>query len=208
MTMKRTLLSILLIGMVMAVGCISANYTPPVHTDKKQKYVTVVNAPYDEVWSQLIQYSGKTFFAIDNFEKESGLMTLSFGASNPQRYITGGDWEYKDLRAAKQVDFKGDYVKFFSKYNNAKLNGKMNIVVTKLTENKTKLRINARYIFTQRTRRGTLTWSFDTGSYDTLRLSNLQTTAGTDNTRTICPTYKAENKILQAVTSEFEEDKQ
>ena len=177
--------------------------TPPTKKDDVNKYITTINASFDEVWSKLIQYSGKTFFAIDNYEKDSGLITLSFGASRPERFITGGHWEYSDSRPAKQIDFSGDYVEYLSRYGNGNLNGKMNIVVTKLEKNKTKVRVNAKYIFTAQFVNRNLTWSFETGNCDTLKLTNIESTAGTGAMRSMCPTYNVEDTIINVLNEEF-----
>ena len=180
-------------------SCMTANYTKPTHKDTKEQYTLTVQKNFDTVWSQLIQYSASTFFAIDNYEKDSGLITLSFGASKPSEFITGGHW----VASSQAVNFDGDYVDYMSTYNNGTLNGKMNIVVTAVSETESSVTVNARYIFTTPTKRnqyavapGT-TWSFDTGNCNTSIVSN--PSSGTGNTRTICPTYKAERAIIDAI---------
>ena len=206
MKTNRLISSMLIIVMFTVIGCISGSYEPPTYKSSKEKYQTVINVPYDKVWSQLIQYTAQTFFAIDNYEKASGLITLSFGVSTPEKFITGGHWEYRDLRPAKQIDFSGDYVKFASMYNRGELSGRMNIVVTEMNKGKTKIRVNARYIFNTMVKSGRqLTWSFDTGGCDTIKLSNLVATPGTGNYRTICPTYKAENTIIETIENNIQE---
>ena len=41
------------------------NYKKPTHSNIGAHVITL-NQPYDKVWKNLIQYSGSTFFAIDN----------------------------------------------------------------------------------------------------------------------------------------------
>lgn len=206
MKKNRLFSLILFIVMLTAIGCVSASYELPTHKGSKEKYETIIYAPYDKVWSQLIQYAGQTFFAIDNYEKASGLITLSFGTSNPEKFITGGHWKYKDSRAAKQIDFSGDYVRFASMYNRGELSGRMNIVVSEMNKGKTKIRVNARYNFSTMSKSGRQrTWSFDTGSCDTVKLSNLESAPGTENYRKICPTYKAENTIIETIENNIQE---
>lgn len=180
-------------------SCMTASYTKPTHNNSKEKYSIKIQKNFDAVWKQLIQYSASTFFAIDNYEKDSGLITLSFGSAKPSDFITGGHWK----ASSSTINFDGDYVDYMSIHNNGKLSGKMNIVVTEISENESSIKVNARYIFTTPTQRsqyavvpGT-TWSFDTGNCNTSAVSN--PSSGTGNTRTICPKYKAENAIINAV---------
>jgi len=192
--------TIALIALILTLSsCMTANYTKPNHKDTKDNYSVTVHNDFDAVWKQLIQYSASTFFAIDNYEKDSGLITLSFGSSNPSDFITGGHWK----ASSPTINFDGDYVDYMAIHNNGSLSGKMNIVVTEISKNESAVKVNARYIFTTPTQRtqyavvpGT-TWSFDTGNCNTSVVSN--PSSGTGNTRTICPTYKAENAIINAV---------
>jgi len=179
---------------VLLLGCISAQYTAPkVKPVSPESYTRVINKSYDETWSALIQYAGGAFFSIDNFEKASGLLTLSFGSSRPSEFITGGQWEAKGT-----INFSGDYVDYLARYANGQLQGKMNIVVVQLEPNKTKVSVRARYIFTSNHPNiGTITWSFDSGGYDTQYIAGKA--AGTPDTRTLMPTYKAEKAILDAI---------
>jgi hypothetical protein len=192
--MKITKLLGICFSVLLIVGCISATYMKPNHVDKKENYVTIVQKDYDQVWKQLIEYSATTFFSIDNYEKDSGLITLSFGSSKPSEFITGGQWE-----TTGSVNFNGDYVDYLTIYRNGRLNGKMNIVISKISENETRVTVNARYIFStpssQQVR--SLVWSFDTGNCGKVRVAN--PAMGTEPFRTMCPTYKAEKAIINAV---------
>ena len=147
----------------------------------------------------MIQYSASTFFSIDNFEKESGLLTLTFGSSNPSQFITGGHWE----ATAINEHFSGDYVDFIDKYYKAELLGKINIVVTSIDETKTKVTVNVKYVFIATVYIGNKpdsdTYSFTSGNCATIAVK--KPISGTPPTRTICPTYKAENAILKAIDS-------
>jgi len=79
----------------------------------------------------------------------------------------------------------------------------MNIVVKKISENSSQVIINARYVyssdFTDTNGRSINndTWVFNTGECKEVFVSN--PTKGTPPSRTICPTYKAENAILNAL---------
>jgi hypothetical protein len=181
-------------------GCaMTASYVPPEHEGTKDKYSVNIQRDFDTVWKELIQYSASTFFAIDNYEKDSGLITLSFGAAKPSDFITGGQWK----ASSQQMKFDGDYVDYSSIYRKGALSGKMNIVVTSISDTESFVRVSARYVFTtpsastQYAVVPSHTWSFDTGNCSSIVVSNAA--SGTGNTRTICPTYKAENAIINAL---------
>lgn len=202
MKTNRLLISILIVALLSATGCavFSASYKAPSGTQQQDKYVKTINASYDKVWSTLIQYSAKTFFAIENYEKASGLITLSFGASNPVGFVTGGHVEYG---YAGGTTFSGDYVEYLTKFGEAELDGKLNIVVTKVSENKTKVSVNARYIFTGGVR-GNYRWVFDTGGCDTVTLGTPMP-RHTPYKRTVCPTYKVEDTIIRTLEKNIQE---
>jgi len=194
-------LSIFIFGLSSCVS-VKATYTPPLQEESHNKYSKIINKTYDEVWDALINYSASTFFGIENFEKESGLLTLSFGASSPQDYITGGYWKTDIVYGVNELHFEGDYVEYISLYQNGSLSGKMNIVVKKINDNSTQVIVNARYVFSSNVidvngRNHSDTWSFNTGGCKEVVITNA--TVGTPPTRTICPTYKAENAILSAL---------
>lgn len=198
------LLTIFVLTTILFQGCVSvsAAYTPPIEENTLNKYSKIIDKNFDEVWESLINYSASTFFGIENFEKESGLLTLSFGASNPEEFITGGYWETDVGYGRNQFHFEGDYVEYLSVYQNGTLNGKMNIFVKKINESSSQVVINARYVFSSggvdangRTYKNI--WSFNTGSCQEIRVLN--SVQGLPPTRKLCPTYKVENAILRAL---------
>jgi hypothetical protein len=122
--------------------------------------------PFDQVWSALIRGVGKSFFSIDEFEKESGLLTLSFSTSPFSDSVTGGHLAYRveestvagrslfDLATSSAgtkrtvVDFDGDYADFIEGYLDGTLLGKINLVVTAVTPEETRIAVNTRFIVT------------------------------------------------------------
>jgi len=202
--MAKTLEIVLTAGLSVLVlfvsGCATGRYTPPTKNSDSMKYTMTVHQGFDETWSAMIDYSASTFFSIENFEKDSGLLTLSFGASNLQEYIDCGEYEATLGRA----HYNGSYVGFLEKYYDAKLNGKMNILVKEVDPNNTMVRVNARYIFSYSSlpnmtmvfEPGPSTWSFDSGSSTTVSVR--KPVGGTSPDRTCAPTYKAEKAILRA----------
>ncbi len=98
------------------------------------------------------------------------------------------------------MNYEGDYVDYLVKYAQGKLQGKMNIVVTEIDSMHTRVTIKARYIFTAIAphTNNQETWSFDSGGYDAHEVTSH--TIGTEKSRTLAPTYKAEKAILDAIS--------
>lgn len=152
----------------------SISYSPPSVKPTPLEEATVA-ASYDAVWSALINHVSSSFFSIENFEKESGLITLSFGASNISDYVNCGHW---NLNSA--YPFNGNYANYIVRNSDGNLSGKMNISLYRQGKS-VNVRVNARYVLTSQERiyAGTIyaeniknVWSFDTGSSDTVSVMN------------------------------------
>ena len=144
----------------------------------------IINSDYKTVWSNLIEYSASTFFAIDNFEKDSGLITLDFGSQSPGEFVDCGTVE----KSSGQVSI----VEVFDNEGNPKLTGSMNIIVKEITPNQTKVKVKARYVFSYQNRFDNEVWVFDTGGYDTQKFGVW--------TVTCQPTHKAEQAIIEGIS--------
>ena len=177
-------------------------YEEPVQIDYT-KSVTF-NEPFDVVWDGVIDYATESFFAISSYEKDSGLMTLSF-TSTPENYVDCGKWIVNGT--------VNDYVQFMRLRpgTSVTLNGVMNLRVVERSEGQTTLTSNARYILNI-TQSGfsydlnynrvpysySDTYTFDSRSVEKLAISN--PTAGTIPFRTCGPTGAAEQAILNGVS--------
>jgi hypothetical protein len=169
-------------------GC-TASYAPPVRTEIDPSMNSrIVNRSFDETWQTLIEYAASTFFGLDNYEKDSGLLTLSFGSSNPSQFVDGGNWK------STSPKFEGNYVDYMARHLGGRLDGKMNIVVVPIDDENTKVTVNARYVFTAT---GGNSWVFDSGGSATVVPSNQA--MGTTSERTLMPTHHAEQTILSAL---------
>ena len=192
-------------------------YKKPIHSPI-DKYSVTINKPFDEVWKKLIQHAGATFFAIDNFEKDSGLLTLSFGSADVSKFIDGGDFyieqKVRFTMTSRPIDmpeplppYNGGYVDFLDTFQDTSLIAKANIVVTKIDEENTMVTVNARYIFDSRSfdrYAKKMSWVFDSGSCDTKNVKNEYGEKDGGNhvggyDRKICPTYHAEQSIINSL---------
>lgn len=185
---------VFILPVLFLMGCETAQYIPPSERSANNFSITV-NQNYDTTWRAIIDYLSSTFYVIDNFEKDSGIVTVSFGASNPEDLVDCGQWNAKWIDAYYQRQkFDGPYVQFLRLYIQGQLSGKMSISVRKVSENQTEVRVNARYILSAEPNE----WTFDSGSSSTISVSAMR---GSTTTRTCRPTYKAETSILSAVKS-------
>lgn len=195
-SLRRRCLAVLSGSVAGLVGCVSGTYTPPQPAPQSPQYERVVNKSFNETWTALIDYTSQAFFGIDRFEKESGLMTLNFGSSEPARYIDCGHMKAKSAR--ESIDMP--YVDFLNQRYNARLDGKMNLVVRSLGTNRTVVRVNARYVFSYPAQSNypSSTWTFDSGGEAKVTIP--EAISGTIPTRTCRPTYAAELAVLDAIS--------
>ena len=199
--MRKSPLSLLLTAVLFISSCamMSAKYNPPNNASVEAEYSAFVGKPFEDSWRDLVDYASSNFFAIENFEKDSGLMTLSFGTDQPSRYVDCGHWE-----SSGGYTFSGPYIDYLVKRFDATVSGKMNILVKKDQPESTLVRVHARYVIgvpAMTTPGGTRieseTWVFDTGSSAQKVVSN--PAPGTRAERICQPTYFAERAILDAI---------
>lgn len=188
----RNLLLIFILGAVLLSCAPSGVYiAPEFSTVESGARSIILNKGYDETWSELIRFAGSNFFGIDNFEKASGLITLSYGSNDASYYVTGGDYAIHD-DAGRQL-FSGDYVDYLFMRSDGRLSGRVNVIVESLTETTTRVTVNARYIVNS----SVGSWVFDTGGYASVNVPN--PARGTSQVRILMPTYSVEIGILGAI---------
>ena len=69
-------------------------YVPPNIDDTNFKNSVITNKNFDETWTSVIDFVNDSFFKIENLEKDSGLLMLSFGSKEAENFIDCGDFEY------------------------------------------------------------------------------------------------------------------
>ena len=78
-------------------------YVPPNIDDTNFKNSVITNKNFDETWTSVTDFVNDSFFKIENLEKDSGLLTLSFGSKEPENFIDCGDFEYTLFLLAKNL---------------------------------------------------------------------------------------------------------
>jgi hypothetical protein len=142
-------------------GCVSSNFTyiPPPEQPKIRTSI-IVNAPKNVVWKKLITGIGAKFFMINNMDRESGFINISY-SGNPQDFVEGGrsHYEVENLRGKREYDFPSNqesaqYEVFIDGNlcgikRELKLEGKANIIVTEIDSVSTQVSVNVRYILSR-----------------------------------------------------------
>ena len=159
-------------------------YQPPepLQTLRNQREVS---AGYDVTWTGLIDHVARTSFTIDQFEKASGLLTLSFGESDIPRYVDCGTWS----EDGQSIPYAARTDQGFS------LKGRMNIRVQRRSDRSTDVRIDSLYVL--RNGNGDV-WRFTTSERSTLDIERSKA-PGTSSTRTCQSTHEAERLILTGI---------
>lgn len=172
--------------LLLIAACVP-NYTPPKHPTGTLQNEITIDKSFQEVWSAVIDHATSTFFGVDNFEKDSGLMTLSFGGRNPDRFIDCG-W----LKTTNLANYDGTTVQALEREAlSTNLVGKMNIVVRAETPTRTRLRANARYVYQAQGKQYKPTWTFESNTSDTQKVGSVMVTCR--------PTNVAEQDLLKGV---------
>src|SRR5215470_6870285 len=87
---KRLIRVYLLLLPLLVCSCVTGgfNYTKPAQRTYDPNSVTV-NMSKDELWKGLIPILGKQFFVINNLDKDSGFINLSY-PGDPEQYVDCG----------------------------------------------------------------------------------------------------------------------
>ena len=142
---------------VLLVGCAPMQYTPPPPLADEEPHIQVIARPYDDVWDDLIEYAAQNFFQITTLEKDSGIISASYRTDRPAEYIDCGQYETKviDALTKERKVKRGAYTDKIAQDDWATLSGQINIAVKAVDEQNTRVRVQARYIFSD--------WLFDSG---------------------------------------------
>jgi hypothetical protein len=186
---------ILCLAVILFAGCSTSQYLPPrIVAPLVNSYSTTLPMSFDSAWAAIIQYFGTSSYHIDNFEKASGLLIISFTASNPAELISGGTFRVRGNR-----NYDGGYVEYLVGEAETLLQGTVNVLVDPEASHSTRVMIKASYSFTiTLSDAGTSVFSFDTGTSDTRLVFNGVSVS--PDTVTIIPTHRLESSLLNALS--------
>jgi hypothetical protein len=170
MKSKLVVIAIMLFasGCAAAQGINTVKYDPP--TPPKVKNEVVIAKPYTEVWDELVKELSKSFYVINNIDKESHIINISVNSNQPARYAdcgkthrsyTQGDSKevfYYDVagtsefKVATPLQPDKNFSYFVLVRREPTLEGRANIYIapSEIDKNKTVVIVNASYVFTAR----------------------------------------------------------
>lgn len=140
-------------------GCASAkmDYNPGVASEIKSQLD--VNEPFDIVWNRLVKSLSSDFFVINNIEKESRIINVSFSSDSPEKYVDCGTTsrEFVNARGKQVYTYKTAGSARFTTIvpanglainvnRTTKLEGRANIYVASSGKNSTTVSVNVKYV--------------------------------------------------------------
>lgn len=158
MAPKRLAYSLLLI---FSSGCATGRleYVPP-PTIQRVETSKIIDKPRDAVWNAAVASLGKHFYVINNMDKASGFINLSY-TGDPEAYVDCGliSSHVSNLAGPRTYDFpasKGDQAyetmgggTLFRVHRTMSLEGRINLIFEDLGSDKTRVTISTRYILTR-----------------------------------------------------------
>jgi len=207
----KTILSkaLLVITATMAlVGCAGkVSYAPPTpETNVKQS--AVINTTQDIVWKTMIKNLSKNFYVINNIDKESGLINVSY-ASDPEAVIDCGHITsyVKNAQGARTYDFPAakasetyeimdmNYGLFFVE-RRMSVDGRANIIVQPVDSNNTSVSVSARYVVTKTLTQRNVSSNIPSSFTDTVNFNSSGSATFAEGGTTCHATGKLESDIL------------
>ena len=144
-----------------ATGCASSTYeyTPPM-THSQIKTERLIPIDFGEFWDAYVAELSKTFFVINNIEKENRIINVSFNANTPSEYIdcdysysTFSDHASTSIYSSNVADssshasiYSSSYTGLLSAGRSTSLDGRINIFMAPESD-QTLLRVNALYVW-------------------------------------------------------------
>ena len=152
----RALLAIALALVVTGCATSKLNYIPP-SVGAVDNQVSI-NGSFDSVWDRLVKNLASDFFVINNIEKTSRIINVSFSSNTPPEFISCGvsSREFSNARGTQKYEYdpasstqytftdKGGLV--FNAVRAARLNGRANVYVAPSDDGNTLVSVNTKYV--------------------------------------------------------------
>lgn len=147
-------------------SCGTMRYTPPVPLAKAPNSM-IVDQPRETFWRAFVPALSTQFFVINNLDKETGLINLSYGG-DPQQFIdcgyvvSRGYWHTDEFPGAvpnRRYSFQDGYGVYWAN-RQLSLDGRMNVIVQEVDPQKTNVTVNVRYVVNRRLAIGSGAYTF------------------------------------------------
>lgn len=155
-----SLLIPMIAGVVLLGGCSGhVAYTPPT-VPQTLKNSVVINKARERAWNALVPELGKQFFVINNMDKSSGFINISYSGS-PEQYVDCGTVTsyVKNARGERNYIFPG--ASAYQKYEllnssglyfverKMSLEGRINLIFEEVEGEQTRITANTKYLLTR-----------------------------------------------------------
>ena len=154
------LLAVLVFFLASCAGKIQ--YSPPIGTPLSQNSI-IIDMSKDELWKKVIPNLGKSFFVINNLDKDSGIINVSY-SGDPEKYIDCGQISsyVKNARGERTYNFPasrshqtyeimdmehGGGLLFVDRRMN--LEGRINIIIEEISSKQCRVTVNTKYVLTK-----------------------------------------------------------
>ena len=142
---------------LLSAGCATSsdNYTPPI--DPHIENTKFVNRPFDQVWDSLVKELSSDFFVINNIDKSSRLLNISFTSQTPSEFVDCGTTNrtFTNVRGTQNYAYRTADSSVYTTTNNqgmafntrrvSRLEGRTNIYVAPDGPG-TNVTVNTKYI--------------------------------------------------------------
>jgi hypothetical protein len=139
-------------------------YTPPGNIPSTDNSI-IIDMGKDEIWKMIVPRLGKSFFVINNLDKESGIINVSY-SGDPEKYVDCGNihsyvmngsgertYDFPASKAHQVYEVmdmeKGGVLYLLDRKMN--LDGRVNIIFEEISRNRCRITINTKYVVTKGT---------------------------------------------------------
>lgn len=197
---------------ISAAGCASTtSYMPPLIEPSMAVYSVTVPGSRDDVWAKAVPVLGKRFFIINNMDRSSGFMNVSY-SGDPEQYVdcgtirTGfqnlaGDrvFEFPASRQNQKFQLLHPTQGLFDVERSVSLDGRINLVFEDGLAGQTRVTATAKYVLTKTLRVPARNYSAsDTISFNSGGAATFSSADDAPGTRCVA-TGVLEKEVLRAV---------
>ena len=157
--MRYLLVATISLGVAACAGKI--DYIRPITQVGPSSNVKTVDRSREGVWNASVPELGKQFFVINNLDKSSGLMNISY-TGDPERYIDCGritsyvknargerTYEFAAAKAQQSYEIMNPSVGLFAIDRRMNLEGRVNLIFEETGPTTTRVTANTRYVVTR-----------------------------------------------------------
>lgn len=154
--MRLLSIALLTIGLVACAG--KVGYIRPSAQTAPGQNTKLIQKPREVVWATSVPALSKQFFVINNLDKSSGLINLSY-AGDPEKYIDCGritsfvknaqgerTYDFAGAKAQQNYEIMNAGVGLFFLDRRMSLEGRVNLIFEEVDTNTTRVTANTRYV--------------------------------------------------------------